>query len=238
MVPPPPGGAASRVTATRPRSPRPRPRVGAGDAGRRRPAPDGATSAPPTEQEFGVGTAAGRPPELRLETRRPRPAVGAPSESASSVHAGVRAMSARPWRLAGSSLWSLRACLDAPRPRAAGGVYNVVKCHPWHLEADEIEQAGGTRATSRSTIAAGTSSDRKIGIYNNGGAGNNAYSQYMYTAPVRHPHRDRLPRPQPPPGEPPPSAEILAYPGFQILASAATAPRAGPTAASTSTTRS
>ena len=33
--------------------------------------------------------------------------------------------------------------VEAPSAQAAGGVYNVVKCHPWHLEADEIQEAGG-----------------------------------------------------------------------------------------------
>ena len=26
---------------------------------------------------------------------------------------------------------------------ATGGAYNVVKCHAWHPEADEIQEAGG-----------------------------------------------------------------------------------------------
>ena len=35
------------------------------------------------------------------------------------------------------------ALVVAPSAEATGGVYNVVKCHPWHIEADEFESAGG-----------------------------------------------------------------------------------------------
>ena len=115
------------------------------------------------------------------------------------------------------------AALEASPAAAAGGVYNVVKCHPWHLEADEIEQAGGHPSYLTVNDCRGNASDRKIGIYNNGGAGNNAYSQYMYTAPFgthietvcldynlrRDSHHQ---------------AEILAYPGFQVLASGGDGP--------------
>ncbi len=115
------------------------------------------------------------------------------------------------------------AALEASPAAAAGGVYNVVKCHPWHLEADEIEQAGGTSSYLTVNDCRGNASDRKIGIYNNGGAGNNAYSQYMYTAPfgthietVCLDHNLRRDSHH--------QAQVLAYPGFQVLASGGDGP--------------
>ena len=112
---------------------------------------------------------------------------------------------------------------EAPSAQAAGGVYNVVKCHPWHLEADEIQDAGGHPSYGTTNRCNGTFQDRYIGIYNLAAAGNSAYKQLMYTAPSgthietacldfnlrRDGHHQ---------------AEILAYPGFQVLASGGDGP--------------
>jgi hypothetical protein len=105
----------------------------------------------------------------------------------------------------------------------AGGVYNVVKCHPWHLEADEIQEAGGHPSYGQINKCSGTFQDRYIGIYNLGAAGNSAYKQFMYTAPAwthietvcldynlrRDGHH---------------LAQLLAYPGFQLLANGGDGP--------------
>ncbi len=106
---------------------------------------------------------------------------------------------------------------------AAGGVYNVVKCHPWHLEADEVEEAGGHPSYLTVNDCRGNVSDRKIGIYDNGGAGNSAYSQYMYTAPFAT-HIETVCLDYNLRRESHHQAEILAYPGFQILASGGDGP--------------
>ena len=140
-------------------------------------------------------------------------------------------------RLLVAALALAAVAVEAPSAQAAGGVYNVVKCHPWHLEADEIQDAGGHPSYGTTNRCNGTFQDRYIGIYNLGAAGNSAYKQLMYTAPSgthietacldfnlrRDGHHQ---------------AEILAYPGFQVLAPAATAQRAGPTVATTCATPS
>ena len=132
-------------------------------------------------------------------------------------------MSARVRSLLVAALALAAVAAEAPSAQAAGGVYNVVKCHPWHLEADEIQDAGGHPSYGTTNRCNGTFQDRYIGIYNLGAAGNSAYKQLMYTAPSgthietacldfnlrRDGHHQ---------------AEILAYPGFQVLASGGDGP--------------
>ena len=106
---------------------------------------------------------------------------------------------------------------------AAGGLYNVVKCHPMHLEADEIEVVGGHPSYQTVDDCNASSPDPKVGIYDTGAAGNNSYTQFVYSAPPGT-HLEtvcldyRLRR------ESHHRAEILAYPGFDVLASGGDGP--------------
>ncbi len=100
---------------------------------------------------------------------------------------------------------------------ATGGLYNVVKCHALHTEADEINQVGSHPSYETVDDCDGNSPDRKIGIYNTGAAGNSAYTQFAITAPagthfesVCLDHRLRRDSHH--------VAEILVFPGFQVLA--------------------
>ena len=115
------------------------------------------------------------------------------------------------------------ALVVAPSAEATGGVYNVVKCHPWHIEADEFESAGGHPSYAFENDCHGASADPKIGLFNTGAAGNNAYRQLMLSAPsgthietacldykLRRDSHHR--------------AEILAFPGFAVLASGGDGP--------------
>ncbi len=105
----------------------------------------------------------------------------------------------------------------APSASAAGGQYRVVKCHPWHIEADEVEHAGGHPSYWTVNDCRGTALDPKLGIFNAGAAGNTAYEQFMFSAPpgthietacLDHKlRRDGHHR-----------AELLAFPGFRVLA--------------------
>ena len=70
-----------------------------------------------------------------------------------------------------------RAAVAPTAPEATGGVYNVVKCHPWHIEADEVESAGGHPSYAFENDCHGTSPDPKLGLFDTGAAGNNAYRQ-------------------------------------------------------------
>ena len=115
------------------------------------------------------------------------------------------------------------ALVVAPPAEATGGVYNVVKCHPWHIEADEFESAGGHPSYAFENDCHGASPDPKIGLFNTGAAGNNAYRQLMLSAPAGTHietacldyklRRDSHHR-----------AEILAFPGFAVLASGGDGP--------------
>ncbi len=108
-------------------------------------------------------------------------------------------------------------CLASPAA-ATGGIYNVVKCHPWHTEADEIEQVGAHPSYQTVNDCNATSPDLKLGIYNDGAASNSAHTQFAITAkPGTHfetvclDHRLRRDSHH--------LAEILVFPGFQVLAS-------------------
>ncbi len=115
------------------------------------------------------------------------------------------------------------ALASAPSAEAAGGIYNVVKCHPWHIEADEVENTGGHPSYAFENDCYGASPDPKIGLFNTGAAGNNAYRQIMLSAPAGTHietacldyklRRDSHHR-----------AEILAFPGFAVLASGGDGP--------------
>ncbi len=112
----------------------------------------------------------------------------------------------------------------APQPAsAAGGIYNVVKCHPWHIEIDEVEEAGGHPSYTTVNDCQTSSGDPKFGIYDSGAAGNNSYSQYMFSArsgthieSVCLDHRLRRDEHH--------RAEILAFPGFDVLAAGGDGP--------------
>ena len=106
---------------------------------------------------------------------------------------------------------------------ASGGAYNVVKCHPWHLEADEVQSAGGHPSYAVVNECNRSAPDPKIGLSNIGAAGNNAYSQLMFTAPAGthlsrvcldyRLRRDNHHR-----------ADLLTYPGFRVLATGGDGP--------------
>ena len=66
----------------------------------------------------------------------------------------VRSLLAAAWR------WRPSRRSRRPSAPAAGGVYNVVKCHPWHLEADEIQDAGGHPSYRTVNECNGTFQDR------------------------------------------------------------------------------
>ena len=67
------------------------------------------------------------------------------------------------------------------------------------------------------------SPDRKIGIYNFGAAGNTAYKQFMYVAPPNT-HIDTVCLDYNLRRDSHHQAELLAYPGFQVLASGGDGP--------------
>ena len=155
-----------------------------------------------------MAAAAARPPS------RPSPARPAADPApAQAVHrSSARELS--------RCLVAASSCSDR-RPRspasATGGINNVVKCHPWHMEADEIEQAGGHPSYTTVDDCQVSSGDPKIGIQNTGAAGNSSYSQLMYSSrlgthieTVCLAHRLRRDSHH--------RAEILAFPGFQLLA--------------------
>ncbi len=106
---------------------------------------------------------------------------------------------------------------------ATGGVYNVVKCHAWHPEADEIQEAGGHPSYVAVNDCRADASDRKVGIYNFGAAGNTAYKQFMYVAPPNT-HIDTVCLDYNLRRDNHHQAELLAYPGFQVLASGGDGP--------------
>ena len=106
---------------------------------------------------------------------------------------------------------------------AAGGLYNVVKCHPWNPDANEVQEAGGHPSYWKLDNCHATATDPRMGVYNMGASGNNAYYQLMLTAPpgthletacldynLRRENHHR--------------AELLAYPGFDLLASGGEGP--------------
>ena len=107
--------------------------------------------------------------------------------------------------------------------QAAGGVYNVVKCHVWHAEADELTSAGSSPSYTVVDDCRHGAPDPKVGLYNTGAAGNNAYKQVMWTAPAGTHiaracfdyklRRDQHHR-----------AEILTFPGFGVIASGGDGP--------------
>jgi hypothetical protein len=127
-------------------------------------------------------------------------------------------------RLVAATALAAGAVGALPAPAVAtGGIYNVVKCHDWHLEADEFEQVGSHPSYATVDDCLGTSPDRRLGIYNTGAAGNNAYTQFEIKAPpathfetVCLDHRLRRDAHH--------RAEIFALPGFELLAAGGDGP--------------
>ena len=118
---------------------------------------------------------------------------------------------------------AVAATFAVPVGAHAGEAYRVLKCHPWHLAADELSQVGDHNSYHRINECAASFADRKFGIYNDGAAGNTAFEQFMYAAPphtvIRHvclQHKLRRRNHH--------RAEILAWPGFAVLAAGGEGP--------------
>ena len=198
------GGAVRSEPAPAAAEPAPEPEVQA-------PAPTVAPTAPPEVQELDAAAAA-TPPPARATSGDGQ---GRRSDRGAGGAAGVRPVKARVCLAAMLAVLGLAAA--APSASAAGGQYRVVKCHPWHIEADEVEHAGGHPSYWTVNDCRGTALDPKLGIFNAGAAGNTAYEQFMFSAPpgthietacLDHKlRRDGHHR-----------AELLAFPGFRVLA--------------------
>jgi hypothetical protein len=115
------------------------------------------------------------------------------------------------------------ASLGAVDALATGHTYHVLKCHPSHPAADELDQIGENSSYTRVNDCGNSSADPKFGIYNDGAAGNSAFEQFMYVAPpstvirsacLQHKLRRQNHH----------RAEILAWPGFDVLASGGDGP--------------
>lgn len=129
-------------------------------------------------------------------------------------------MSGTPIRVVLGVVCSLVLVLaSAAAARASSGlVYHVLKCHPGHPTADEVSELGNHSSYQRIDECGPGFGDPKFGIYNLGAAPNNAFEQSMYVAPaatvlrrvcLQHKLRRQSHH----------RAELLTYPGYNVLAS-------------------
>ena len=112
----------------------------------------------------------------------------------------------------------------APPSASAGVLYKVLKCHYWHQDADEVDSAGNHNSYIAINDCNASSTDRKLGIVNRGNAGQHGLQAVDVQRSLGHQVRERHVSTTSVRRDNHHRAEILAYPGFAVLASGGDGP--------------